>query len=90
MRAADVAGDSDGALFTLKHVLQRDETYGDAHLLMALIHQHKGNHSMSGQYLETALSFNFEVSAEIKSFVALPTIFKMLLDIKEWFLGVGN
>ena len=49
-------------MLTLKHVLKQDETYGDAHLLMALIYQHKGNHNMSSQYLEAALSFNFEVS----------------------------
>ena len=52
----------DEAILTLKHVLEQDETFADGHLLLAQIHQYKGNHATSSQYLDTALSFNFAVS----------------------------
>ncbi|CAK8690557.1 unnamed protein product [Clavelina lepadiformis] len=60
-KAKFLSGDMDGAASSLKHCLQQDETNGDAHLLMAQIYFHKGNNSITSQYLETALSFNFEI-----------------------------
>lgn len=49
---------------TLQHCLSQDTTYADAHLLLAQIHQHRQNHAATAQYLDTALSYNFEVSCD--------------------------
>jgi len=66
------AGEMDGAVSSLQHCLSQDSTYGDAHLLMAQIHQHRGNHVATSQYLETALSYNFEVRT--RAFCSIPRV----------------
>lgn len=55
-------GEPDAAMSTLQRCLDQDSSYGDAHLLMARIYQERGNNSLASQYLESALSHNFEVS----------------------------
>ena len=54
-------GDIDAAQSTLQHCLDRDNTYSDAHILMAQIHLHQNNFKLANQSLEVGLSYNFEV-----------------------------
>uniref|UniRef100_F6Q0D8 Tetratricopeptide repeat protein 21B n=1 Tax=Ciona intestinalis TaxID=7719 RepID=F6Q0D8_CIOIN len=56
-----LSGGADAAVSTLQQCLNQDSTYGDAYLLLAQIHQHKGNHTAASQCLDSALSYNFEV-----------------------------
>ncbi|XP_039250500.2 tetratricopeptide repeat protein 21B-like [Styela clava] len=60
-KAKFFAGEADAALTTLQHCIEQDSSYSDAHLLMAQIHQDKGNYAIASQYLESALSYNFEI-----------------------------
>ena len=54
-------GDDDGAQATLSRVIERDRTYSEAHLLMAQIHLHRGNHVAAATSLDVGLSYNFQV-----------------------------
>ena len=54
-------GDDDGAQATLTRVIERDRAYSEAHLLMAQIHLHRGNHVAASASLDVGLSYNFQV-----------------------------
>jgi len=56
-----ISGDMDSAGLILDKCLETDVTYAPAHLLKADIHLQKGNLSMVGKYLDTALSYNFQI-----------------------------
>ena len=55
-------GDIDSAQGTLNHCLEMENTYSDAHILMAQIHLYQNNFKLANQSLEVGLSYNFEVS----------------------------
>eukprot|EP00105_Crassostrea_gigas_P034704 XP_019918852.1 PREDICTED: tetratricopeptide repeat protein 21B isoform X2 [Crassostrea gigas] len=54
-------GDIDSAQGTLNHCLEMENTYSDAHILMAQIHLYQNNFKLANQSLEVGLSYNFEV-----------------------------
>ena len=54
-------GDDDGAQSTLTRVIEKDRAYSEAHLLMAQIHLHGGNHVAATASLDVGLSYNFQV-----------------------------
>ncbi|XP_061174848.1 tetratricopeptide repeat protein 21B-like isoform X2 [Saccostrea echinata] len=54
-------GDIDAAQGTLNHCLEMENTYSDAHILMAQIHLYQNNFKLANQSLEVGLSYNFEV-----------------------------
>uniref|UniRef100_A0A914W2S6 Tetratricopeptide repeat protein 21B n=1 Tax=Plectus sambesii TaxID=2011161 RepID=A0A914W2S6_9BILA len=56
-----LAGESDAAQKTLTQCLEKDQTFADAHLLMAQIFLQKNNFKQASQSLEVGLSFNFQV-----------------------------
>ena len=57
-----LAGDIAAATSTLQHVIDNlDPTLAEAHLLMAQIQLHQGNHVKAQQSLEVGLSYNFQV-----------------------------
>uniref|UniRef100_H2Y5V1 Tetratricopeptide repeat protein 21B n=1 Tax=Ciona savignyi TaxID=51511 RepID=H2Y5V1_CIOSA len=60
-RVLFLSGDALGAISMLQHCLKQDSTYGEAHLLLAQVYQHNGNHSEASQCLEAALSYDFEL-----------------------------
>ncbi|XP_011313823.1 tetratricopeptide repeat protein 21B-like [Fopius arisanus] len=60
-RARMQSGDLEGALDTLKRLLQNDPSIAPAHLLMAQILTRQGNYQAASQSLEVGLSYNFKV-----------------------------
>lgn len=55
-------GDIDSAQGTLNHCLEMENTYSDAHILMAQIYLYQNNFKLANQSLEVGLSYNFEVN----------------------------
>ena len=65
-KARYLAGDISAALSTLEHVTENlDPTLAEAHLLMAQIQLHQGNHVNAQQSLEVGLSYNFQVGLNV-------------------------
>ena len=65
-KARYLAGDISAALSTLEHVTENlDPTLAEAHLLMAQIQLHQGNHVNAQQSLEVGLSYNFQVRLNV-------------------------
>lgn len=64
-------GDIDSAQGTLNHCLEMENTYSDAHILMAQIHLYQNNFKLANQSLEVGLSYNFEVNHQSKTFYVL-------------------
>uniref|UniRef100_A0A8C6YVJ4 Tetratricopeptide repeat domain 21B n=1 Tax=Nothoprocta perdicaria TaxID=30464 RepID=A0A8C6YVJ4_NOTPE len=56
-----LSGDIEAAHNNLRHCLERNPSYADAHLLMAQVYLAQNNTKLCSQSLELCLSFNFEV-----------------------------
>ena len=60
-------GDMEAAQSILQTCITQDNTFSDAHILMAQIHLYQNNFKAANQSLEVGLSYNFEVCSEISS-----------------------
>ena len=51
----------ESAQAVLQNCIHQDQTFSDAHILMAQILLHQDNYKAANQSLEVGLSYNFEV-----------------------------